>query len=130
MSLIRRKPEKKPHDHGLKAVALVVRALVAQRLARKAYKGYKWTRRLPFIVGGTAIVAFLLGLLLKKRSSGGADQSAPPTTASHPSTTETAASSPPATTPTTPTPTGSPTAVTPAPTAAADGAPEADSDKS
>ena len=51
MSLIRRKPEKKPHDQGLKAVALMARALVAQRLARKAYKGYKWTRRLPYIAG-------------------------------------------------------------------------------
>ena len=92
MSLIRRKPEKKPHDHGLKAVGLVVRALVAQRLARKAYKGYKWTRRLPFIVGGTAIVAFLLGRLQKRRS-GGDDTSA--TTTSHPSTTTSSTTSPP-----------------------------------
>ena len=126
MSLIRRTPDKKPHDHGLKALALLLRALVAQRVARKAYRGYKWSKRLPFIVGGTAIVAFLLGRLQKRR--GGEDTSAPTTTASHPSTTTTAASSPPATTPSTPTPTGSPTAVTPAPTAAADGAPDPGSD--
>ena len=37
------------HEQGLKAFGLVLKALVAQRVARKAYAGYKWMRRLPFI---------------------------------------------------------------------------------
>jgi len=118
MSLIRRKPEKKPHDHGLRAVALLARGLMAQRVARKAYTGYKWTRRIPFLLGGAAIAAVVAGLLKRKSDAGGTTPSTPA-----PSTTSTAASSPSAPTPSTPTPTGSPTAVTPAPTAAEDGAP-------
>jgi len=120
MSLIRRKPEKKPHDHGLRAVALLARALVAQRVARKAYKGYKWTRRLPFIVGGAGIVAVAAFFARKAQQKSGGSSDAGSTPAPASTTTSPGA---PASTPSTPTPTGAPTAVTPAPTAEADGAP-------
>ena len=118
MSLIRRKKTTKPHEHGLRGLALVLKALVAQRVVRKAYKGYKWTRRLPFIAAAAAIVAFVVRKTQQK--TGGASDAG--FTQPSPST----SSSPPASTPSTPTPTGSPTAVSPAPTAAADGAPEPD----
>ena len=126
MGLIgRRKTSKTVLEQVLGYFKLVLKALVAQRVARKAYKGYKWLRRLPFIIAGAAIVAFVLRKK-QQRGGSGSGSGATATTPSHPSTTTTAAASPPATTPSTPTPTGSPTAVTPAPTAAADGAPEPD----
>ena len=116
MSLIGRKKDKKRHDDGLRAFALLLRALVAQRVARKAYKGYRWTRRLPYLLGGAAIVAFVARKTQQK--TGGASDAGYAPSAPAPSTTV------PVSTPSTPTPTGAPTAVTPAPTAAADGAPE------
>jgi hypothetical protein len=115
----RKQKKTKPHDYGLQSVALLVRALIAQRVARKAYKGYKWTRRLPFIAAGAAgaaVIAFVVRKVMQK--SGGAPDAGATPSATPASTTV------PVSTPSTPTPTGAPTAVTPAPTAAADGAPE------
>ena len=100
---------------------LGVRALMAQRVARKAYRGYKWMRRLPFLVAGAAILAFVARKAQQKRAASSDADDMPPTAAS--------TSSAPASTPSTPTPTGSPTAVTPAPTATEDGAPEAGSEE-
>ena len=124
MSLIRKKQDKKPHEHGLRAFALLLRALVAQRVARKAYRGYRWTRRLPFIAAGAAVIAFVVRKTQQK-TGGASDAGAPTPSSTSTSTSSTpSASSAPASTPSTPTPTGSPTAVTPAPTATADGAAE------
>jgi hypothetical protein len=115
MKLIgKKKRSKLPHERGLGWVSLVLKALVAQRVARKAHKGYKWTRRLPYLVAGGAVVAFVA----RKVAGGGKSPAeagfTPPTPA--PSV------------PSTPTPTGSPTAVTPAPTAAAPEAETPDAD--
>ena len=124
MSLIGgRKKSKTVLEQALGYVSLVLKALVAQRVARKAYTGYKWLRRLPLILAVGAVVA----LVLRKKAQSGGSSSAdagftPPATttpaASTPGANETVAAS----TPSTPTPTGSPTAVSPAPTAAADAA--------
>ena len=128
MTLIGRRKKKNVPEQVLGYVKLGLKGLVAQRIARNAYKGYKWTRRLPFLLAGGAIVAFVARKAMQKKSDA-SDAGITPS-AEHPSTTATAATSPPATTPTTPTPTGSPTAVTPAPTAAADGAPATESEAS
>ena len=79
MKLIRRKQSKPPARKALDILALVARALMAQRVARKVVKhgarGYRWTRRLPYLLGGAAIVAVIAKL--RGRSSGGAQVDQP-----------------------------------------------------
>jgi hypothetical protein len=127
MSLIPGRKQSKPkHDRALVIVRLLTRALVAQRVARKAHKGYKWTRRMPYILAGGAIAALVARTALQRGQSSTPEQAGftPPTPAT-PSPAAPAAAS-------TPTPTGSPTAVTPAPTAKApedDGAPTGETEE-
>ena len=124
MKLIGRRKKQSVPGQALGYVALAPKALAAQRIARKAHTGYKWTRRLPFIVAGWAILAFIVRKVTQSRGGGtDAGFTPPPTTTTTPSPAPTTV---PVSTPSTPTPTGSPTAVTPAPTAAADGAPGAE----
>ncbi len=79
MKLIRRKQSKPPARKALDIVALVARALMAQRVARKAVKhgarGYRWARRLPYLLGGAAIVAAIAKL--RSRSGGGSQANQP-----------------------------------------------------
>ena len=85
MKLIRRKKKPTPLEQALGYAKLGVRGLVAARLARNAFKTYKFARKLPFIVGAAAIAA----LVLKKKRGGGGDTSeaqwTPPSTAQTPS---------------------------------------------
>ena len=103
MSLIRRKSPN-PAERALGFVRLGLKGLVAQRVARKAYKGYKLGRKLPVVLGLSA-VAFVVA----RRAKGGASEPAP------------APYTPPASTPTpAPTPRSEPAA----PIASANGAAE------
>ena len=109
MKLIGRRKKKSPFEQGFAVLRLALNGLAAQRVARSAYKGYKWTRRLPLLLAGAAIVAFIVRKATQ--SSGEPPEDAGYTPPAPP---------PSAPIPSTPTPTGSPSAVSPAPTAAAD----------
>ncbi len=86
MKLIRRKKKPTPAQQALEYVKLGVRGLVAVRVARNAFKTYKFARKLPLIAAGLAIAALVAR---KARSGGGGDateaQWTPPSTAQEPS---------------------------------------------
>jgi hypothetical protein len=68
MSLIRRSKTPTPAERALGIARLGLKALVAQRVARKAHKGYKIGRKLPLILGAGA-VAFVVAKKAKGSSS-------------------------------------------------------------
>ena len=111
MKLISRKKKPTPVQKALGFVKLGVRGLVLVRVARNAFKTYKFARRLPLILGGGAVVA----LVLKKLRGGGDAQPAAQTWQPTPATTTPAASPPAAPAPSTP--------AAAAPTATSNGAP-------
>jgi cytoskeletal protein RodZ len=82
MKLIRRKKEATPFEKGLAYVKLGVRGLVALRVTRNAFKGYRHARRLPFILG-IGFVAFLVKKLVGRKDTSEA-QWTPPSTAQTP----------------------------------------------
>jgi hypothetical protein len=72
MTLIgRRKTSKTPLQQVLGYLQIVLKALVAQRLARKTIKTYLIARSLPLIIGGAAVVAVVV-FAAKKLLGGGA----------------------------------------------------------
>jgi hypothetical protein len=73
MKLIRRKKQPTPLQQALGYAKLGVRGLVVVRVARNAFKTYKFAQKLPFILGGAAIAAFIAK---KARSGGGSGDSA------------------------------------------------------
>ena len=106
MSLIRRRKSPTPAERSLGILRLGLKGLAAQRVARRAYGGYKFARKLPFLLalGGVAFV------VLKKVRSGSSQPDVAPTTPPTPapgptsSSNATAApSAPPAVTPPEPT---------------------------
>jgi hypothetical protein len=58
MKLIRRSKSQPPAQKALGIARLALRGLVAQRVARKAFKGYKLARKLPLVIAGGAVAAF------------------------------------------------------------------------
>ena len=86
MSLISRKQKPTAGDRVLAVVRYGVQALVAQRVARKAYKGYKWTRRLPVLLIGGGIVFVVVRKAKGGSSSEPAQPYTPPATGSSPQT--------------------------------------------
>jgi hypothetical protein len=73
MNLIRRRKPKTPLQQGVDIVRLTVRALVAQRLARRAVHHYKFARRLPYLIGGAVALA-VLAKVLKSRGDAPAQE--------------------------------------------------------
>jgi hypothetical protein len=69
MTLIGRKKTKSPLEQVLEYLGLVLKALVAQRVARKAHKGYKRARRVPLVLVALVIVA----IVLRKKQQSSAD---------------------------------------------------------
>jgi hypothetical protein len=84
MNLIRQRRSKPPAHKGLDLVRLAIKGLVAQRVARRAHKTYKFTKRLPYIVGLGA-VAGVVAVALKKLSGHKAEVPAAPAAAPAPS---------------------------------------------
>jgi len=79
MKLLRRRKSPSPAQRGYKIFRLALRGLVAQRVARKAFKGYKFARRLPLLIGIGAI-----GYLLLRTLRGSGTQATPSDTWSAP----------------------------------------------
>jgi hypothetical protein len=76
MKLIpRRKQEPTTLEKALSIISKVIQALAAVRVARGAWRGYLWARRLPLLLAGTAIIAFVARRI---RGRSGSTPAAPP----------------------------------------------------
>lgn len=108
MKLISRKKDPTLHERALGYVKLAVRALALVRVARTTHKGYKVARRLPLLLVGGGLIAFVL-----KKVRGGGGPEAPAQTWQPTPATTTPSTSPPA----------APGTSAAAPSAGTDGAP-------
>lgn len=72
MKLVRRRRAPNPAQRAYKIFRLALRGLVAQRVARRAFKTYRFARRLPLLIGGGAIAFLLL-----RKLRGGNSQATP-----------------------------------------------------
>jgi hypothetical protein len=79
MKLIRRTRKPSPAEQVLGYARLGLRGLVAQRVARRAYRNYKFARRLPVLIGVAALAAFVA-----KKLKGGEEAATPATPAESP----------------------------------------------
>lgn len=81
MKLIRRRQSPNPAQKTFNVVRLALRGLVVQRIARNAFRLYKFGRRLPLMVGGAVVGAFALKKLRGSGDGGGPETwTAPPAT--------------------------------------------------
>jgi hypothetical protein len=82
MKLIRRKQEPHATQKAANAVRLAAKGLAMQRVARKgakhAQRGYKWTRRLPYLLGGAVVVGGAAKLMGRKKEAPAPQKSYPP----------------------------------------------------
>jgi hypothetical protein len=82
MKLIRRKKSTPPAQKAVNVVRLAAKGLVLQRIARKGVRraawGYRWTRRIPYLLGGAAAAAALSKLLGRKKEAPLPAQAPPP----------------------------------------------------
>jgi hypothetical protein len=82
MKLIRRKQEPHATQKAANAARLAAKGLMMQRVARKgarrAAKGYKWTRRLPYLLGGAVVVGGAAKLMGRKKEAPAPQKSYPP----------------------------------------------------
>jgi hypothetical protein len=87
MKLIRRKQSPHPLQKGMNAVRLATKGLAVQRVARKGAKhglrAYRWTRRIPYILGGAVVVGVAAKLASRKKEAP-LTSSVPPTPAPAP----------------------------------------------
>ena len=87
MKLIpRRKQEPTTLEKTLAILSRVFRALAAVRVARGAWRGYVWAKRLPLLLGGAAITAFAARKLRRKAETTSTQGSSVPTPPPAPST--------------------------------------------
>jgi hypothetical protein len=98
MKLIRKDKPKPPAHRAVDVVRLAVRGLVAQRVARKAFRGYKWARRIPYLLGAAALAGALAKLLGRRRGGATAQEpyQPPAPVSSSATSTATSAAAPPA----------------------------------
>ena len=81
MKLIRRRKSPNPAQKAFNVVRLALKGLVAQRVARNAFRLYKFGRRLPLVIGGAVVGIFAL-----KKLRGSGDQGGPETWTAPPAT--------------------------------------------
>jgi hypothetical protein len=87
MKLIGRRKSKTPVQQVLDYLRLALRALVAARVARTALKGYRFARRVPYLIAAGAVIAVAVKLLRGKREQETTyEPPAPVTSATSPTT--------------------------------------------